>query len=79
MILEPPKISLTLLPLFPHLLPHEVMGPDATILVTVVRLRLYHKAATHLANMSLAVLTTTNGLVCAVIKERPDTHHEKVC
>ena len=36
---------------------HEVMGPDAMILVIVVRLRLCQKAATHLANMSLAVLS----------------------
>ena len=59
-ILEPKKIkSDTVSPCISH----EVMGPDAMILVIVVRLRLYHKAATHLANMSLAVLTITNGLV----------------
>ena len=63
MILEPKKIKSDTVCTVSPCISHEVMGPDAMILVIVVRLRLYHKAATHLANMSLAVLTITNGLV----------------
>ena len=62
-ILEPKKIKSDTVCTVSPSISHEVMGPDAMILVIVVRLRLYHKAATHLANMSLAVLTITNGLV----------------
>ena len=62
-ILEPQKIKSDTVCTVSPSISHEVMGPDAMILVIVVRLRLYHKAATHLANMSLAVLTITNGLV----------------
>ena len=64
LILDPPqKIKSDTVCTVSPSISHEVMGPDAMILVIVVRLRLYHKAATHLANMSLAVLTITNGLV----------------